>query len=101
MQINVRSRFDLTSQTRSIVESRLVSALGPFTFRIESVAVHLEAGRSRTQPDAASCSIVVSLRPAERGFDGHDNTEEQVVAATILGSEHSSRGPALTMEDTA
>ena len=49
MQIIVHSTgFDLTSHTRSFVESRLVSALGPFNVFIASVTVRLEASRSRT-----------------------------------------------------
>jgi ribosome-associated translation inhibitor RaiA len=65
MQMTVHATgFDLTPHTRSFVESRLVSALGPFTDRIASVAVRLEASRSRTQPDTAACSIVISLHPS-------------------------------------
>lgn len=65
MQITVDATgFDLTPHTRSFVESRLKSALGPFTVRVASVAVRLEARRSRTQPDTAACGIVVSLHPS-------------------------------------
>jgi ribosome-associated translation inhibitor RaiA len=65
MQITVHATgFDLTPHTRSFMESRLVSALGSFTVRIASVAVRLEASRSRTQPDTAACGIVVSLHPS-------------------------------------
>ena len=65
MRINLHTKgFDLTSHTRGFVESRLLSALGPVSVHIESVAVHLEASRGRTQPDAAVCLIVVSLHPS-------------------------------------
>ena len=65
MQITMHATgFDITPHTRSFVKSRLVSALGPFTDRIASVAVRLEASRSRTQPDMAACGIVVSLHPS-------------------------------------
>jgi ribosomal subunit interface protein len=56
--------IDLTPGTQGFVESRLLSALGRFTTRIKSVAVHLEARRSRTQSDTAACGIVVSLHPS-------------------------------------
>ena len=65
MRINLHTKgFDLTSHTRGFVESRLLSALGPVSVHIESVAVHLEASRGRTHPDAAVCLIVVSLYPS-------------------------------------
>jgi len=38
---------DLTPHTRSVVEFRLVSALGSFAVRIASMVVRLEASRSR------------------------------------------------------
>ena len=65
MRINVHANgFDLTPHTRGFVESRLLSALGPFIVHIESVAVRLEARKSGTQPDTAACGIVVSLHPS-------------------------------------
>ena len=65
MRINVHAHgFDLTPHTRGFVESRLLSALGPFNARIESVAVRLEARKSRTRPDTAACGIVVNLHPS-------------------------------------
>ena len=65
MRINVHpTGFDLTPHTQGFVASRLLSALGPFAVHIESVAVQLEASRSRTQPDTVVCGIVVSLHPS-------------------------------------
>jgi ribosome-associated translation inhibitor RaiA len=88
MQITVHATgFDLTPHTRSFVESRLVSALGPFTVRIASVAVRLEASRRRTQPDTAACAIVVSLHPSgvvrSRAEDSRMHTAIDRAAAGI------------------
>jgi|RhiMethySRZTD1v2_1073278.scaffolds.fasta_scaffold431541_2 hypothetical protein len=65
MRINARAkRFDLTPYVRRLVESSVLSALGRFHSRIESVAVHLEAVKGPAQPDTTVCSIVVRLHPS-------------------------------------
>jgi ribosomal subunit interface protein len=58
MRINVYANgFQLTQEIRTFAEFRVLSALGQFEAQIESVIVHLEAGRS--QPATAVCRLVV------------------------------------------
>jgi ribosome-associated translation inhibitor RaiA len=65
MRINVYSTgFDLTAHTRSFAESRVRSALRPFTVLIASAAVQLDVRRGGPAPDDAMCSMVVRLRPS-------------------------------------
>lgn len=56
--------FELTSQLRVGVQSRLLKALRPFAGRIQFVDVHLQARVDRDQPSSYSCEIVVNLRPS-------------------------------------
>lgn len=56
--------FELPSQLRVGVQSRLLKALRPFTLRIQFVDVHLQARVGRDQAGSYSCEIVVNLRPS-------------------------------------
>ena len=56
--------FELTSQLRVAVQSRLLKALRPFAGRIQFVDVHLQARVGRDQAGSYSCEIVVNLRPS-------------------------------------
>src|SRR5688572_24095961 len=65
MRINLRADgLDLTAHIRTFVESRVRSALGQFERGIAFVDVHLEFVRGGVRPNAAACSISVTLRPS-------------------------------------
>ena len=65
MRIDTRvDGFELTSQLRVAVQSRLLKALRPFAGRIQFIGVHLQARIGRDQPGSYSCEIVVNLRPS-------------------------------------
>jgi ribosomal subunit interface protein len=88
MRINVRGKgFDLTGLARAFVASRLLSALGRFAARVDSVVVHLVATKGRTETDAAACDIVVHLHPTgqvrSRTEDRHMRTAIDKAAAEI------------------
>jgi ribosome-associated translation inhibitor RaiA len=65
MRINIPADgFDLTSRMRSLVETRLLPALGQFRRQIEFVRVDLRTHVGRQEPDTAISEITASLRPA-------------------------------------
>ena len=65
MRIDIQvDGFELTSQLRVGVQSRLLKALRPFDGRIQFVDVHLHARVGRDQAGTYSCEIVVNLRPS-------------------------------------
>jgi hypothetical protein len=49
---------------RSLVEARLLAALGQFRGQIEFVRVDLRTRVGRHEPDTAICEVTASLRPA-------------------------------------
>jgi ribosome-associated translation inhibitor RaiA len=64
MRINIHADgFDLTSRMRSLVETRLLPALGQFREQIEVVRVDLRTPVGRHEPDTAVCEVTASLRP--------------------------------------
>jgi ribosome-associated translation inhibitor RaiA len=65
MRIDVGTEgFEATPQLRTVVGSRLLSALGPFVDHIESVGVRLQTGTFHSRPDTTICDVAVSLRPS-------------------------------------
>jgi ribosomal subunit interface protein len=65
MLITFRTRgFEVEPLTKRYVESRLLSKIGQFRTRIESVTVSLDASRGRGDSDGAVSEIAVHLRPS-------------------------------------
>lgn len=72
--------FELEPATARYLESRLLSQLGAYRTRIESMTVSLDASRSRTDSGEVVCEIDVCLHPSG-GFRARAEHSELWVAA--------------------
>jgi ribosomal subunit interface protein len=90
MLITFRTKgFEVEPLTRRYVESRLLSAIGQFRSRIESVRVSLDASRDRRASNGAVSEIAVHLRPSGSIRSRAEHSEMRVAVDRAIGQVRS------------